>query len=105
MLGWTTVDSRPYYVRQMKDLKGSISVERLTGRSFKLYAWACGAILARGHARTGDVALIAGYCGNSNALDEALADWAEAYGDQTENDHEMLLRAIKGGAVKATMGI
>jgi len=105
MLGWTTVDGRPYYVRQMKDLKGSIPVERLTSRSFKLYAWACGAILARGHARTGDAAQIAGYCGNSDALDKALADWAEAYGDQTENDHEMLLRAIRNGTVKATMGI
>ena len=105
MLGWTTVDGRPFYVRQMKDLKGSIPVERLTVRSFKLYAWTCGAILAREHARTGDAALIAGYCGNSKVLDEALADWAEAYGDQTENDHAMLIKAIRSGAVKATMGV
>lgn len=105
LLGWTTVDGRPYYVRQMKDLKGSIPVERLTAKSFRLYAWACGAILARGHARTGDAARIAGYCGDSKTLDEALADWAEAYGDQTENDHTMLLKAIRSGAVKATMGV
>jgi uncharacterized protein (DUF2252 family) len=105
MLGWTTVDGRPYYVRQMKDLKASIPVERLTERSFKLYASACGAILARGHARSADAALIAGYCGNSTVLDEALADWAEAYGNQTQNDHAMLLKAIKSGAVKATMGV
>jgi uncharacterized protein (DUF2252 family) len=105
MLGWTTVDGRPYYVRQMKDLKGSIPLERLTGRAFKLYAWACGAILARGHARTGDVAFIAGYCGNSKALDDALADWAEAYGDQTQNDHALLLKAIRSGVVKATIEV
>ena len=45
---------------------------------------------------------IAGYCGGSRALDEALADWAEAYGDQTEADHAALVKAIKTGRIKAT---
>jgi hypothetical protein len=49
--------------------------------------------------------LIAGYCGNSEVLDEALATWAEAYGDQTETDHAALVKAIKNGRVKAAMGI
>jgi len=34
-------------------------------------------------------------------LDEALADWAEAYGDQTEADHATLVAAIRRGKVKA----
>src|SRR5262249_5154663 len=80
MMGWPTVDGRPYYVRQMKNLKASIPVEYLSGQSFEFYAWACGAILARAHARTSDAAVIAGYCGNSASLDRALARWAEAYG-------------------------
>jgi Uncharacterized protein conserved in bacteria (DUF2252) len=45
------------------------------------------------------------YCGDSKSLDEALADWAEAYGDQTENDHAILLKAIESGAVEATAGV
>lgn len=101
MLGYTEIDGRDYMVRQMKNLKASIPVEFLTGASFNFYAWACGAILARAHARTGDPARIAGYCGNSTALDEALAEWAESYGDQTEQDHATLVRSISRGETKA----
>ena len=28
-LGWTTIDERHYYVRQLRDMKGSIPVEKL----------------------------------------------------------------------------
>ena len=97
MLGHAEMDGRDYMVRQMKNLKASIPVELLTGASFNFYAWVCGAILARAHARTGDSARIAGYCGKSTVLDEALAEWAESYGDQTEQDHAKLLASIKRG--------
>ncbi len=101
MLGYTSIDGRDFYVRQMKNLKASIPVEWLTGPSFNFYAWACGAILSRAHARIGDPARIAGYCGNSRVLDEALAEWAERYGDQTERDHALLVNAIRRGEIKA----
>jgi len=101
MLGYTKMDGRHYYVRQMKNLKASIPIERLTGASFNFYAWACGALLARAHARVGDTARIAGYCGNSSILDKALAEWAEAYGDQTEQDHATLVKSIRRGKTKA----
>jgi uncharacterized protein (DUF2252 family) len=101
MLGYTEMDGRDYMVRQMKNLKASIPVEWLTGASFNFYAWACGALLARAHSRTGDPARIAGYCGKGNALDEALAAWAESYGDQTERDHATLVAAIKAGKIEA----
>jgi uncharacterized protein (DUF2252 family) len=105
LLGWTSIDGRPFYVRQLKNMKGSIPIEWLSGESFNFYAWACGGILARAHARTGDAAMISGYCGNSKVLDESFADWAEAYGDQTEADHELLVKAIKSGRVKAMTGV
>jgi len=101
LLGYTEWGGRDYMVRQMKNLKASIPVEFLTGASFNFYAWVCGAILARAHGRTGDPARIAGYCGSSTALDEALAEWAESYGDQTEQDHARLLASIKRGDTKA----
>ena len=103
MLGYTTIDGRDYYVRQMKNLKASVPVEWLTGPSFNFYAWVCGAILARAHARTSDPARIAGYCGNSGVLDEALAKWAESYGTQTESDHAALVDAIHRGEVEADL--
>jgi uncharacterized protein (DUF2252 family) len=101
MLGYTEIDGRDYYVRQMKNLKASIPVEWLTGASFNFYAWACGALLARAHARVGDTARIAGYCGSSPVMDRALATWAESYGDQTEEDHAKLVDSIKRGKTKA----
>jgi uncharacterized protein (DUF2252 family) len=101
MLGHTEIDGRPYLVRQMKNLKASVPVEFLTGASFNFYAWVCGAILARAHSRTGDPARIAGYCGKSEVLDEALAQWAEHYGDQMAEDHASLLASIKRGETKA----
>ena len=104
LLGWTTIEGQPFFVRQMKNMKGSIPVGPLSGAGFEFYSWACGALLARAHARTGDAAVIAGYCGNSTVLDEALAQWAEAYGNQTENDHRLLVAAIKRGRIKAAAG-
>jgi uncharacterized protein (DUF2252 family) len=101
MLGWTRMDGRDFYVRQMKNLKASIPIEWLTGDSFNFYGYACGAILARAHARTSDPGIIAGYCGTSRPFRLSLAAWAEAYGDQTERDHAALVAAIKEGAFRA----
>lgn len=95
MLGWTQIGPTPFYVRQMKNLKSSVPLEWLSGASFNFYAWACGAILARAHARTSDAALIAGYCGRSSALDASLARWADAYAAQTVQDHAALVRAVR----------
>ena len=103
MLGYTEIEGRDFYVRQMKNLKASIPVEYLTGVMFNFYAWGCGTILARAHARTGDPARIAGYCGNSSVLDEALAQWAERYGDQIEKDHAALMKAIRQNKVEADL--
>jgi hypothetical protein len=86
-------------------MKGSIPVEWLSGSAFNFYAWACGALLARAHARTTDAAGIAGYCGKSSILDGALALWAEAYADQTELDHAALVEAVKNDrSVQDMMG-
>ncbi len=101
MLGYTTIDGRPYYVRQMKNMKASMPVPFMTGPPFDFWAFGCGVLLARSHARSGDAALIAGYCGEGDTLDRALAEFAEAYGDQTERDHAELVQAIKRGRVQS----
>jgi hypothetical protein len=105
MLAHTSVDGRPFFVRQMKNMKASIPVEFLTGEAYNFYAKGCGALLSRAHARVGDAAAINGYCGGGTVLDKALATWAEAYGDQTEQDHARLVQAIKSGKVKAIQGV
>ncbi len=101
LLGWTEIDGRPFYVRQMKNMKASIPTEWLSGQPFEFFSWGYGRLLARAHARTGDAAAISGYLGTSEAYDTAIADWAEAYGDQTERDHAALVNAIKTGRLTA----
>ncbi|SAL13787.1 hypothetical protein AWB68_00217 [Caballeronia choica] len=99
LLGWTTISGRDFYVRQMKQMRGSIPVDWLHGATFDFYAWCLGLLLARAHARTGDAALIAGYCGSSDKLDAAYAGWAERYGTRTVDDHAAFVGAIAKGRI------
>lgn len=101
LLGYTDIDGRQFYVRQMRNMKAAIPLEGLSGDIFNVFAFLFGWLLARAHARSGDAAVILGYCGKSETLDDAFADWAEAYGDQTEKDHARLVKAIKSGRVAA----
>ncbi len=89
-LGWTTIASRDYLVRQLNDHKGSIDIEDMAGQGLIDYAEICGELLARGHARSGDACLIAGYLGNGTKFATAIAEFAESYADQTEKDWERL---------------
>ncbi len=102
-LGWGELDGRHFYVRQLRDMKGGVEfnpgktkLEHL-GEYCKLCAWA----LALAHAKSGDAAMISGYAGKSNELDEAMLKFAFAYADQTEKDHRALVAAVKSGRIKA----
>ena len=72
------------FVRQMKNMKASMPLEWLIGEPFYFWAFVCAGLLARAHSRMGDAAKIAGYCGKTEVFDEALAEFAESYGDQTK---------------------
>jgi uncharacterized protein (DUF2252 family) len=99
-LGWTRVKERDYYVRQLRDMKGSIQVDKLTAPELVDYARACGAVLARAHARSGDPVAIAAYLGRGDVFDKAMCRFGAAYADQTEGDHQRLLEALKSGELK-----
>ncbi|MHB1220017.1 MAG: DUF2252 domain-containing protein [Alphaproteobacteria bacterium] len=103
LLGWTTIKDRPFYVRQMRNLKAGIDTSLMSGQPLELMSWGRGALLARAHARAGDAATISGYCGDSDEFDDAMADWAEAYADQTEKDHAALVKAIRAGKIEAAV--
>ena len=62
-LGWTRLEQRDYYVRQLRDMKGSVTIDRLSADELAEYAHACGDALAGGHARSGDPVAIAAYLG------------------------------------------
>jgi len=93
LLGWTTIANRCYLVRQLNDHKAAIEVEALKGAGLEAYAEVCGELLARGHARSGDVQMIVGYLGAGDSFSEAITDFAVAYADQTEADWEVLRKS------------
>ncbi len=106
-LGWgeMRVGSGHFYVRQLADMKGSASFEagdKAKAAMMAEYCGLCGWALALAHAKSGDPAMIAGYCGYSDALDDAIARFALAYARQTEQDHAALEKARRSGRIQVS---
>jgi uncharacterized protein (DUF2252 family) len=87
------------YLRQLWDSKITFDIGKMSPSVLGPYASLCAWTLARAHARSGDGVAIASYIGSSDVFDRAIADFAEAYADQTERDHAALLEAIASGRV------
>lgn len=102
-LGWTTIANRDYLVRQLNDHKASIDVQTLQGAGLIEYAEMCGELFARGHARSGDACVLAGYLGAGGRFADAIVAFAEGYADQTEKDWKLLRasRVKKAATTKA----
>ncbi len=105
MLGWLGFDDRCYYVRQLRDMKGSVDTSAMTPAQLRDYGAACAATVARGHARTGLAALINGYLGTSTKFDDSLAAFAVDYADQNERDYERFAQAVRDGHIEARTGL
>jgi uncharacterized protein (DUF2252 family) len=92
-----------FYVRQLRDMKGGVTVEPGVNRPAGVieYTGLCGWALALAHARSGDASLITGYLGSGDAFDEAVTRFAVDYADQTERDHAALVEAVRAGRVRA----
>ncbi len=97
LLGWSSEEGRDFYFRQLRDMKAVINVEGLSASAMIDYAQMCGWALARAHAKSGDSALISGYLGKSDVFDHAIAEFARAYADATEQDYAAMLAAVKSG--------
>jgi uncharacterized protein (DUF2252 family) len=110
-LGWQRAAAgldgkqRDFYVRQLRDWKYSIDIEALIPRGMRIYGELCGWTLARAHARSGDRIAIAAYLGRSNVFDKAITQFAAAYADQTERDHQSLIDAVASGRITAERGL
>ncbi|MFE9677614.1 DUF2252 domain-containing protein [Streptomyces sp. NPDC006259] len=105
LLGWTTVEGRPFQVRQFRNRKGSVDPAALAADQVDDYGRMTGALLARAHSHSADPRLIAGYCGKNEELDEAMAAFAVAYADRTEADHTELVTAVRTGRIAAEAGV
>jgi uncharacterized protein (DUF2252 family) len=100
-LGWTEGrEGRHFYVRQLRDTKIKMLVEVFSPSVMIQYAELCGWTLARAHARSGEPAKISGYLGKNDVFDEAVADFATAYADQSERDHAVFMKAVRAGKLE-----
>jgi len=110
-LGWHRVAAgldgkqRDFYVRQLRDWKFSLDVDAMVPGGMRMYGALCGWTLARAHARSGDAIAIAAYLGGSDVFDQAITQFAAAYADQNERDHDAVLEAVKAGRIVAEQGL
>jgi uncharacterized protein (DUF2252 family) len=109
-LGWQRVTGfdgqvRDFYLRQLRDWKGSADVDNMTPALMTAYSRICGATLARAHARSGDRIAIASYLGGRDTFDRAIADFSSAYADQNERDYQALVDAVSSGRLEAQIGL
>jgi uncharacterized protein (DUF2252 family) len=110
-LGWLRVTAgldgiaRDFYVRQLRDWKGSADVEAMIPEGMRIYAEMCGWTLARAHARSGDPVAIAAYLGRKDVFDRAIAEFSTAYADRNDGDYALLKEAVAGGRLEAQMGL
>jgi uncharacterized protein (DUF2252 family) len=110
-LGWQRtaagLDGKPrdFYVRQLRDWKFSLDIATMVPAGMRAYGQVCGWTLARAHARSGDRVAIAAYLGKSDVFDRAVAQFAVAYADQNERDHQALADAAAAGRITAEHGL
>jgi len=110
-LGWVHVTEGPdggnrdFYIRQLRDWKGSADIETMIPKGMKIYAQMCGWTLARAHARSGDPIAIAAYLGRTDTFDRAIATFSAAYADQNERDYDALKAAVADGRLTAEEGL
>ncbi len=104
LLGWTSIGEHQYYVRQFRNMKGTVPLDSIDARGLKDYSGIVGHLLAKGHARTSGASMINGYIGDGDSLAKAFGKFARRYADQTEADHAALVAAAKSGAVPVAEG-
>ena len=94
-----------FYVRQLRDWKFSMDIDRMRPSGMEIYGELCAWTLARSHARSGDCVAIGAYLGSSEVFDQAIAEFASSYADQTESDHQALAKAAATGRIIAQRGL
>ncbi|MDY6997216.1 MAG: DUF2252 domain-containing protein [Actinomycetota bacterium] len=105
LLGWTTMDGVQFYVRQFRNMKGTIPLDAIDSTALIDYTGVVGQLLAKGHARTSGASMIAGYLGRSDRVADALSVFARRYADQTEADHAALVAAVDTGRLPVERGV
>ncbi|WP_448222354.1 DUF2252 domain-containing protein [Gordonia iterans] len=91
-----------FYVRQLRDGKGSAVIEDMPVDRLTLYGELCGAVLGQAHARTSARGEIADcVAGLGKKFDVAVADWSLRYTSLNASDHARMVEAIDSGEISS----
>jgi uncharacterized protein (DUF2252 family) len=101
-LGWGAIRGKNFYIRQLRDMKGGLEFDptKVKIENMPQYTSLCAWAMALAHAKSGDAAMLAGYVGNSEELDDAMVKFAFSYATQNEKDYAALVKAAKAGKIK-----
>jgi len=100
-LGWAEAGGHEYYLRQLRDLKGSVDIDTIGPDALHTYARTCGSALARAHARSGNVEAIAAYLGTKGTFADAIAEFSVNYAALNVADHAAMVDAIAEGRIES----
>ncbi len=104
LLGWSAPnpDGKQFYVRQLKDSRLASFGGQIEAEALRAYAGLCGRALARAHARGGDAATLAGYMGDGDVFEDAVAGFARSYAAQVEADFAAFAEAVDKGELPSS---
>lgn len=94
-LAATHFAGRSYYIRQFRDMKESIKVNKLDLESFTLYCETCALLLAMAHYQSPTAPIIRGYLKHQKDLDKGFANWTVEYANQVHKDYHAFMEALE----------
>ena len=103
-LGWASVGHHDFYIRQFRDMKGSVNLEKISEQMTASYLLLCAWTLARAHSRSGSRIAIASYLGKNDKFDRAIADFSLAYAEQVQQDYAAFAQAAADGRIETAQG-
>ena len=94
-LGSTRFGGRSYYIRQFRDMKESIKMDKLDYESFNLYCQICSSRLAMAHFQSPTAPMIRGYLKGQKILDYSFVEWTNAYAKQVAKDYDAFRNSLR----------
>lgn len=99
MIGTTAETKELQYLNEFISAHPTVKERLAAGKALR------NTLPRRAHAKSGDAAMIAGYCGKGDALPEAIGAFADRYAEQNAADHDRLMAAIRAGRIRATLNL
>lgn len=99
-LGAFTMENKSYYVRQFKDMKGSVNLKKLDWESFTSYVQTCIMLLARAHSQSPNFPMIIGFLENEKWVEKAIFSFCKEYKKQVKYDYQEFLQEMNSNKME-----